>query len=222
MHRYRRLLMNGCRDRYPAQVCQPFIHAPMGGLLTLAQPTIESFRFFLFQERGLWYTPAVADWILHKGILVSQLHIESIPVRVLNTHLTANYTGDWGKNNPFARQEHGELMQLAEMVQQQPREALVLVCGDFNIPRGSWLYESFLAASGLMDPLLGDTRPTFRPHGAIFGRYALPIDYALVRAPEGRPVTVESELRFEDKVLVGNHEKHLSDHYGVELRVAWS
>src|SRR4051812_29315993 len=74
-HIYRRLLINAC-SIYPANAHTPFVHAPKGGLLTLSQLAIEHQRFILYRERGLWYTPALADWILHKGILRTQMTCE--------------------------------------------------------------------------------------------------------------------------------------------------
>src|SRR5919109_3807615 len=157
-HPYRRLLTETCMG-YPANAYAPFLHAPKGGLLTLARRPIERAHFTLYRERGLWYTPAVADWLLHKGVLQTHLRHGDLPIVVLNTHLTANYTGDWRAGNRYARAERNQLRQLAEIVAAQPSEALVLVAGDFNIPRGSWLYDEFLASSGLIDPLAGDQRP---------------------------------------------------------------
>lgn len=220
-HAYRRLLTKQSHAAYPHQAYQPFIHAPMGGLLTLSRQSIDSSQFTLYRERGLWYTPAITDWILHKGILTTRLKRNGLDIVVLNTHLTANYTGDWGRNNPFARQEHGELMQLAEAVQAQPADTLVIASGDFNIPRGSWLYDSFLAATGLVDPLAGDTRPTFRPHKGMGARYAAPIDFTFVRAPAGAVFTLNSDLQFQDKVQT-SRPRHLSDHNAVELQVMWN
>lgn len=219
-HAYRRLLAEACQAKYPHQAYQPFIHAPMGGLLTLSTQSIEQLDYALYRERGLWYTPAVTDWILHKGILTTHLHVHGLPITVLNTHLTANYTGDWSQNNPFARQEHGELMQLAEVVHAQPSDSLVIACGDFNIPRGSWLYHTFLEASGLRDPLAGDARPTFRPHRGMGARYAAPIDFTLVRLPSGKKFSLSSDLRFQNKVH-GSKALYLSDHNAVELQLTW-
>lgn len=207
--------------RYPFQAYQPFVHAPKGGLLTLSQRPIDRVEYFLYRERGLWYTPAIFDWLLHKGILVSQLKADDMPVVVINTHLTANYTGIWSERNLYAQHEHRQLLQLAELVQAQPKEALVLVCGDFNIPRGSWLYDSFLEASGLTDPLAGNLQPTIRPRRMMPSRYFMSIDYALIRVPAGLELTVESRLRFEEKVYDEGRHLLLSDHYAVELMLHW-
>jgi endonuclease/exonuclease/phosphatase family metal-dependent hydrolase len=219
-HHYRKLLVEACGMFYPSRAYKAFLHAPKGGLLTLSQCTIETLEFILYRERGLWYTPALADWILHKGILISRLKFDQQLVIVINTHLTANYSANWSKTNRFARQEYRELLQLAEVVQQQPPDALVIVCGDFNIPRGSWLYQSFLEASGLLDPLAGNHQPTYRPHPALPARYAAAIDFTFYRPlPD---LHVESRLCFQEKVTMGKRHIHLSDHLGVELELSWS
>jgi endonuclease/exonuclease/phosphatase family metal-dependent hydrolase len=219
-NRYCKQLQRACTS-YPASAFEPFIHAPKGGLLTLSQYPIDQAEFMIYEERGLWYTPALADWILHKGILISRMDVSGVPVVLINTHLTANYTGDWNRTNPYAKHEHLQLQQLAKLVQEQPDESLVLVCGDFNIPRGSWLYDYFLYASGLSDPLAGDMQPTLRPRWVIPARYFMPIDFAFVRAPHHTAVTAESRLRFEERVLHDGRHLHLSDHYGVELQLNW-
>jgi|SRR5579859_4125137 len=221
LHRYRRLLIGAC-SAYPAHASAPHLHAPRGGLLTLgAQPLTES-QFTLYEPRGLWYTPALADWILYKGILQTTLWCDGLRVRILNTHLNANYSGNWSRSNIYAAMEWRQLAQLAEVVRRQPADALVLVAGDFNIPRGSWMYEEFLALSGLHDPLSGDARPTYRIPGVMPRRYLHAIDYALVRAPALAALQIQSDLCFSERyVLPGGSRAYLSDHLGVWLAISW-
>ena len=214
----RRLLERECGS-YPDRAYKPFVHAPKGGLLTLSRCPIIYYEFILYDERGLWYTPALADWILHKGILITHIAWDHMPVVLINTHLTANYMGDWSRTNPFAKHEYNQLHQLAECVQIQPADALVLVCGDFNIPRGSWMYEAFLEESGLTDPLAGNLQPTLRPRAILPSRYIMPIDYALLRAPQTHGVQTESRFQFEDVIPHKKKQVELSDHYAVELLV---
>jgi endonuclease/exonuclease/phosphatase family metal-dependent hydrolase len=113
------------------------------------------------------------------------------------------------------------MRQLSEIVRAQPPEALVVAAGDFNFPRDSWLYQEFLAESGMIDPLAGDPRPTVRAPPGISDRYALPIDFALVRAPALAGLRVTSDLRFDERVVFSGRPRFLSDHVGVELRVSW-
>lgn len=219
-HAYRRLLMRAC-DGYPYAAYAQFVHAPKGGLLTLARPPIEEFQFTLYRSREVPYPPSLMDWLLHKGMLATRLEYAGLSVVVLNTHLNANYSGNWDRRSRYTRGEAEQLRQLAELVRAQPAEALVVAAGDFNFPRGSWLHEEFLAASGMVDPLAGDTRPTVRAPPGISERYALPIDFALVRAPALAGLRVAGELRFAEKALFSGRPRFLSDHVGVELRVSW-
>ena len=220
-HRYRRLLTRACVC-YPAHNYIPFLHAPKGGLLTMSALPIEKAHFTLFRERGLWYTPALADWILHKGVLLTEVNLEGQRIVILNTHLTANYRGLWTRDNAFAQQEHLQLQQLAEIVNAQPKDTLVIVTGDFNVPRGSWMYDEFMVASGLTDPMAGDSKPTLRPRTGMPQRYSMAIDFALYRAPAALgEVQAESRMLFSEKVLIKNYYDHLSDHLGVELKLGW-
>nr|PZN49666.1 MAG: hypothetical protein DIU68_19675 [Chloroflexota bacterium] len=219
-HIYRRLIET--TTNFPHHAYEPFIHCPKGGLLTLSRLPVEGHEFELFDKRGLWYTPALADWILHKGMLVTRLTVHDLPVVIINTHLTANYMGNWGRGSLYAEQEYHQLMQLAGLVQAQPPEALVIVAGDFNVPRGSWLYETFLAESRLHDPLRDNLEPTIRPRPGIPARYFMPIDYVLFRSPPLPGCRVESRFRFQEKVTLSNGRRdHLSDHIGIELCVTW-
>ena len=207
---------------YPDHAAIPHLHAPKGGLLTLARPPIEEFGFIPYDEPPLWYTPGIADWLLHKGILKVRFYVGDQLVIVLNTHLHANYSGDWSPRNRYAQHEYAQLRQLALFVAEQPAHALVLVAGDFNIPRGSWLYREFLDATRMIDPLEGDTRPTLRPPPGFPDRYAAPIDFALYRDPGLPNVRAAADLRLRDPIVLPNgREDYPSDHCGVELRLTW-
>ncbi len=220
-HAYRRLLLKACQS-FPFAASERFIHAPKGGLLTLARLPMARFDYTLYRNRGNMHTPALADWILHKGILRSEFEAYGHKVVMLNTHLSANYRGDWLTENRYVREERGQLQQLAEIVAAQDQEAIVLVAGDFNVPRGSALFQHFLQSSGLTDPLKEDTRPTYRPMAGIPARFALPIDFVLVRAPQLPNFYLTSSFRFVDQVpLPGGGRGYLSDHIGVELTLTW-
>ena len=112
-------------------------------------------------------------------------------------------------------------MQIADLVNAQPHDHLVILCGDFNIPRGSWLYDSLLNETGLIDPLAGDTRPTFRPYSGMGMHYSAPIDFTLYRAPSMLHVRAESDLRFTEKVEIGGRRTHISDHLGIGTHFEW-
>jgi len=219
LHSYQRLLVNACAS-YPYPMYEPYFHCPKGGLLTLSRIPITSKSFEPYTERGLWYTPMLLDKLFYKGMLIKKLTWAGIPMVIINTHLLANYVGDWERHGMYARVEEKQLQQLAETVRVQPIDSLLIVVGDFNIPRGSDLYYDFLATSGLTDPLAGDTRPTYRLPSGVPSRYSLPIDYVLVRMPNTRSFKIDCDLCLTSKYSMSiRRQDYLSDHNGIEVRI---
>ena len=160
------------------------------------------------------------DKLLYKGMLITNVTWEEIPVIIINTHLLANYVGDWDRHGIYARIEEKQLQQLAIAVRNQSADSLILVVGDFNIPRGSQLYHDFLADSGLTDPLAGDTRPTLRLPSELPSRYSLPIDYVLVRPPNAGSFKIERDHRFSGIYWINNRRQdYLSHHNAIEIRI---
>lgn len=219
LHKYQRLLVKTCAS-YSYQLYERYFHCPKGGLLTLSRIPITSHTFEPYAERGLWYTPMLLDKLFYKGMLIQKLNWGKIPVVIINTHLLANFAGDWERHGMYAQVEQKQLQQLAKTVRAQPADSLIIVVGDFNIPRGSKLYHDFLANSALTDPLAGDTRPTLRIPSGIPSRYSLPIDYVLVRMPNTHSFKIDCDLCFTSKHWISSrYQDYLSDHNGIEIRI---
>jgi len=207
---------------YPHYACETAARHPLGALTTLSHWPITSQHFIRYTNQGALFGPTVMDRMTRKGILCSELAYRGQQVIVLNTHILANYGGNWQRRAQAAQQQWAQLQELANVVRQQPATALVLVAGDFNIPRGCWLYEEFLAQSGLTDPLAGDNRPTYRPFPGVSARFALPLDFVFLRAPAGLSLKMQTALRFTEQVpYVGGGTGYLSDHLGVQVTVEW-
>ena len=191
-----------------------------GGLLILSRWPIRRTRFVSYTKRGRWLTISMADWMLRKGMLIGEIVLPQAPVAILNTHLLANYDDDWSKRNPYARQQLAELRQLTRVVNGLDRDLLTLICGDFNVPRGSWLYTALVQATHVYDPLAGNTDPTCTPASRQpeTGRYAL--DHIFLRAPIPHTLTAAARLVLQERVrLVNGTHAYLSDHCGVEVAV---
>lgn len=209
-------------SRFPFAAFEPFLYSPKGGLLTLSQRPIQGADFTLYPKRGWWHSPSLTDRLLHKGILATELTHAGQRVVILNTHLTANYDGDWSPTNRYARLEQAQLRQLADVVNELDKETLVVVAGDFNLPRHSWLYDEFVEATGVLDPLDGHTKPTYYPIINLPERYQQSIDYVFIRPPNGHQVTVKAELLFEEKIyLTSGNLGRVSDHAAIHLKLAW-
>lgn len=214
---YQRLLIQACAS-YPFQAFEPHLHSPRGGLVTLSRLPLTTRRFETYTEQGRWYLPTAMDRFLRKGMLITSLQWAHVPVVIINTHIIANYNGDWERQGVFARMQEKQLRQLAEMVTAQPADALVVVVGDFNIPRGSRLYMDFLERSNLIDTLAGDLRPTHRPPRGVPAHYSLPIDFVFARVPQTLALQITCDLRFSSKLdLTHKHHDYLSDHNAIEV-----
>lgn len=218
---YLRLLLRGLTG-YRHFAYHPQRLAPKGGLFTASQLPLERSHFSAYHHRGRWLSAAAGDRYLGKGWLATHFQWGGVSLSVLNTHLNANYSGDWSPANGFARILRGQVQQLTQWVRGQPREALLIVCGDFNFPRESFLYEELVRDSGLTDPLADDPRPTYRPFSVIPARYALPIDFVFVRPPADVRLKVHADiLTFEDSTAQHARRRFLSDHCALTLNLEW-
>ncbi len=208
---------------YPHCALQPARRHPLGALCTLSRHPIAKQHFVRYTNQGPRFGPTIMDRLTRKGVLISQLNHGSLAIRVLNTHILANYWAQWQPTDRAARQQATQLQQLANIVNEQPTDALLLVAGDFNIPRGSWLYREFLETSGLVDALADDKRPTYRPFPGVPAHYAQPIDFIFLRAPTGLALHWDAALHFMEPVAYqGRGDGHLTDHLGVQVHVAWT
>ena len=160
------------------------------------------------------------DRLFFKGMSIASLSWKDIPIVIINTHLLANFAGDWERHGMYARVEEKQLWQLSEMVNAQTADSVVIVVRDFNIPRGSGLYRDFIVHSGLTDLLADDTRPTLRIPFNGASRFSLSIDYILVRIPHKYPLQVNCDLCFSEKYAISSkQEGYLSDHFGIEVQI---
>ena len=203
------------------------IHAPKrgrprGGLVTFSRLPVVKHGYTSYVEQGRWLGLEIMDRLLDKGLLITHYEHGGLPIISINTHIMANYTANYDRSGKPALRQQAQLRQLATVITTLPVEALVILVGDFNLPRGSWLYHEFLEASGMEDTMAEDTRPTYRPLPGVPSHYALPIDFVFVRRPQHCPITVESQLCLDQPVqLVGNYRNFLSDHLGILSCFTW-
>lgn len=207
---------------WPYALAVAYPYAPKGGLVTLARIPALAPDYHAFRE---WSSPInmnTPERFQGKGVLQTCVQVGEHSVVVLNTHLAANYSARWTHTNRYARVERAQLKEIAAIVRAVPLDTIVVVAGDFNVPRGSWLYHEFLAATGLRDPLEASTEPTYRPLPGMPERAAQAIDHVLVRTPKELDVTSSSELCFHEPApLAHGVLGYLSDHLGVRLTLRW-
>lgn len=221
-HIFRRALISATPYHIDA-IHAPRATRPAGGLLTLSRIRNLRHQFIPFTEQGPWYTLEIMDRLLNKGLLITHYRIGGLDLIVINTHILANYAANYDRTGGAAQRQAAQLHQLAQTVVNFPTTALIVTVGDFNLPRGSWLYQEFLAESGMEDTLAEDIRPTYRPLPGVPARYALPIDFVFVRRPTTIAVDYASELCLSEPVtLMRGYRNYLSDHIGIRAQFTWT
>jgi endonuclease/exonuclease/phosphatase family metal-dependent hydrolase len=191
--------------------------AVMGGLVTLSKWPIKQQRYVVYRRLAVKHRPDLG-WLIRKGLLITRIEMTGHPVTIVNTHLLANFDGDWSPANAYAVGQQAELNQLADELAGIDREVPVIVAGDLNVPRGEWLFDEFLARADLRDLLAGRAEPTYRPTPKVPESQA--IDHILVRPSRCHELAGTARLVFQGQVvLAGGRSVYLSDHYGIEAQI---
>ena len=207
---------------YPHRAVYPHIYAPKGGLGIYSRLPLVRQCFEVYKDRGLRWLITFSDWALYKGALIADLKVQELKIVILNTHLNANYTGSWQRKNPLARTQHRQVQQLTHLIEELPADALVIVCGDFNFPRDTFLYEELVSQNRMSDPLSDDPRPTYRPFPLVPSKWKTSLDYVLFRPPHGIDIQVQADiLVMEDSTKKSAFQRFLTDHCALTLQISW-
>jgi sphingomyelin phosphodiesterase 2 len=133
---------------------------------------------------------------------------------IVNTHPVANRDGDWSPAGRFYPLHRAQLDVLAAVV--RGLQAPPVVCGDFNIDRGSALFGQLLAGTGLADAFEGNCPATFRAEYLPAGATPHCIDFILT----GDGVKAEAAtVLFAGMEPLPGGPGHVSDHVGLRARL---
>jgi sphingomyelin phosphodiesterase 2 len=183
---------------------------PAGGLVTFSRLPVASTAYQAF---GI---PPAAPGISRaarlraglKGALVTRL--DRPELSVVNTHPVANQDGDWSRAGRFYPLHRAQLASLARVVRGGLGPAVV--CGDFNIDRGSCLFSEFVEGTGMADAFEGSCPATFRAEYLPAGATPHCIDFILMT--DG--VKAESaSVVFTGKEPLPGGPGYVSDHLGL-------
>lgn len=198
--------------QYPFRATKSMFYGPRGGLLILSRLPLDNFSYEDFEHQGSFRDKSIAGKINRRGILKAKL--SSMPLWIVNTHLTQNSDHDWGEGNRYLPLLTSQLHQVKKASEAlRERGDCLILAGDFNIPKSSSLYKSFKKSSSLLDAFEKDDFPTyhenFLPEGVHVGR----LDYIFYS--EGLKVTqtqyiLQEPFRFHAKDIF------LSDHIGLQ------
>jgi endonuclease/exonuclease/phosphatase family metal-dependent hydrolase len=208
---------------YPYQYFKQNAFAPMGGLVTTSRLPFVHNEFLPFPNRGKLMSIGFADYALRKGVMVTSYDVEGQRVIVMNTHVHANYQGKWQLENKLAKIQLDQVTYLAEEAKAQPVDALVIICGDFNFPRNTFLYDELAKVSGFTDPLKDDPRPTYRPVSFLASKWSVTLDFIFYRKPDNIDMKISSDiLPIENSKGRSSFTRFLSDHCALYFQANWS
>jgi endonuclease/exonuclease/phosphatase family metal-dependent hydrolase len=195
-------------------------HVPMGNLVTASRDMPVRSEFCLFPNRGKKVSIGFADWFSYKGVLVTEFDWDGQKVVVMNTHTNASYLAQWDPESPISRIQRDQVAFLAEDGRAQAEDAFVVICGDFNFPRGTMMYEEMIEKSGFFDPLAEDPRPTYQPISLLKNSWTLPLDFFFCRQPAKHPLKVAADIKKMVNPLSRFPYGHfLSDHFAIILNL---
>jgi len=198
--------------------------APKGGLFTAALSPSSAVKseFYPFWNQGKPVSIGFSDWALNKGILLVNLEFHEHRFSIMNTHLQANYRGDWRLSNNQTQIQVDQVRDLVKLIHAQAQDAWVIVCGDFNFPRQSPAYQEMISQSDLTDALANDPRHTYRPFPLVSKKWQTSLDYIFYRIPTGEDATVTAEiLPIENTSAVLPYQRFLTDHNALTLNIRW-
>lgn len=207
---------------YPHHIFERHRYAPKGGLAVFSRIPLDRHRFEVYQDRGAWHSLSIADWALYKGILSVHLDVDGQQIIVLNTHMNANYSGIWHRENPLVQIQAHQVEQLIQTINSIPDDLLLVVCGDLNFPRATFLYDNLISGGRLVDPMADDPRSTYRPFPLVPAKWKIPLDYVLYRRPIHKDVQVYTDLiEVEDSRKSHPVQRFLTDHNALLLKIGW-
>jgi hypothetical protein len=156
---------------------RPSLAGPAGGLVTFSRLPVSGtvYRGFGLPPEAPGISRAARLRAGLKGVLVTRLARPELCV--INTHPVANRDGDWSQAGRFYPLHRAPLAVLARVV--RSAAAPTVVCGDFNIDRGSTLFGGFVAGTGLTDAFEGNCPATFRAEYLPAGETPHCIDFIL-------------------------------------------
>jgi len=196
--------------------------APKGGLFTalVSDCKVIMTDFFPFPNQGRPLSIGFSDWALNKGVLMVSLEVYKRCFIIMNTHLQANYLGDWRPSNRQTKIQLDQVSYLVELIHAQPKDAWVILCGDFNFPRQSPAYQLMSSHSGLTDALADDPRSTYQPFPLVSAKWRTSLDYIFYRMPADETAQATADvLPLANSSGKTPFQRFLTDHNALLLEI---
>lgn len=188
----------------------PALFGPKGGLVTFSRKPIQNSIYHTFSKRGYLFDISLIDIILQKGFL----KVDTDGFKIINTHLTANFSSDWTNKNKYVQVQEIQISQLISVIR-KIRQPLIIV-GDYNFPDSSSLYNIFLDSVNGEDVYQKNSFATINSSIIPPMKHMLRIDYQII-SPRHAMKAINSEKLFGEKVLLKKRYDFISDHFGLRV-----
>ena len=205
---------------YPHIAYKPYVSGPRGGLAVFSKIPIESCAFIKLTKKEAITKKFVMSRVVRKGILVCRF--QGYDLTLLNTQLNANLDSDWSPENRFMPVIRRQLTQLKDVIKEyQQTEKNLMVVGDFNIPKGSPIYNVFLKDIKMKDAFSRFSGPTL--HLWFFEGWKVleRLDFIFY---SGKNIQIKksTEIFTEKYSVTRRFEGYLSDHIGLKVDISFT
>lgn len=202
---------------YPFVTFKPSLFGPKGALVIFSRHPFEEVYYNSFATTKKRLSERIFQSInlRNKGALVIKLH--DMPLVIINTHLTANTDNDWSQKNRYYSIHQEEITQLVILLREiKERKNTAILSGDFNIAKGSKLYQQFIRLSNAKDAFQKNAEPTYHKEYLPSGRNSHTIDYIFYTTSSENIDLFHTSFLFQQKVQLPNKKDlYLSDHIGL-------
>lgn len=199
---------------YPYISFKKSLFGPKRGLVTFSKYKIKSNNFIPFPRSlsGLRYLATAPSIFFTNGFIIS--HFNSLPLIVINTHISPNLSGDWSKKDDLYLTQKNELKKLSTFIKKLSlQKNPVVLTGDFNIPKKSVLYKYFISTANVKDLFFSNTEPSYHQEFLPSNRKAECVDYVFYY---GNIKEIKRKHLLKEKCFLSNGKKsYLSDHIGL-------
>jgi endonuclease/exonuclease/phosphatase family metal-dependent hydrolase len=201
---------------YPYCVYEKNLFGPRGGLVIFSKhPLVEKSDFSYSHPKGA-FVPFYTT-LAQPGMLSAI--VKPFAIRIVTTHLSSDNEHNLTPKNKLYNLIRSQSEEAANVINRYTKQAeSVVVAGDFNIAKGSVLYQSFLQNTALTDIYAKEVQPTYDPERVQFF-YRAPADrcdFIFIDPREKRIRTETLSYAFQKQEYLSNGKKsHLSDHIGL-------
>lgn len=202
---------------YPYIAYKRYLYGPRGGLVTFSKYPLEQIEYSNYRKRGSFLNKSFVAHVIRNGVLICK--IKDKPLIIFNTYITPNMDYDYSKKNRYSRYIEAQLRQLATITKDFSTKGDVLIGGDFNAAKESYLYSTFVNLSKAIDVFKKYDSPT--QHQAFYPDHqpVTRIDHMFLLAKK-KPSIISTQHIFTEKIRLKNEKlSYLSDHIGLKATI---